>query len=874
MSKVSFFILLLLLPALHNFAQTPAASKFDQHAVFNPLFYQSNGTVYRSAGGAPGAKYWSNRADYSIKSTLDTAQHELTGAVTITYTNNSPDNLPFLWLQLDQNIYRKDSRGQITSPVTGGRWANKAYTEGDVIKSVTIIRNGQSAKADFLVTDTRMQIRLPEALKADGGNIQIKIEYAFAVPEYGTDRMGRLNTKNGWIYEIAQWYPRMAVYDDIYGWNLLPYLGAGEFYLEYGDIDYTITAPSNLLVVGSGELLNPAEVLTPAQLSRLAKAKTSEKTVFIRTQEEVTDAAARLGKKSLTWHFRCNQTRDVAWSASRSFIWDAARINLPSGKKALAQSVYPVESAGDAAWGRSTEFVKGCIELYSQEWFEFTYPVATNVAGIVGGMEYPGIVFCGSGSKQGGLWNVANHEFGHNWFPMVVGSNERKYAWMDEGFNTFINGVDTKVFNKGEFDQPEDAQRMAKYYFSPSSEAIMNIPEVIQSNNLGVAAYGKPAMALNLLRKYVLGEKRFDFAFRTYVKRWAFKHPTPWDFFHSMENASGEDLGWFWRGWFLNNWKLDQSVKDVKYAENDPANGAYITLENLDEMAMPVVLAIQQENGKTDTITLPVEIWQKGGVKTFAYPATSRIKSIVIDPLHEFPDMDPSNNSWNGSAAVKPVPAGVSATDVINKYLNSIGGKDKLTAVKDLAISSTGTVQGQKIVENQKFTNSGKFLMEIVLPDMNMTAVRLKVKGDSVSVMQMGQSPALDDDAKKEIKEGAMMFPELAFSGDGYKMNLTSIKNINGKDAYEIKVTYPSGNAVVYYYDVNTGYKLKETHTDKSGGAKGSDFDDYRDVNGIKFPYHVIDDEGQAILDMTVQTIKVNQGLSDADFESKEKDMK
>jgi hypothetical protein len=440
MRKMFSLLPLLLMIALIGFAQTPATSHYDQHAAFNPLFYPSNGTVYRSASGTPGPKYWNNRADYKINAALDTAQHEVSGSVTITYTNNSPDQMPFLWIQLDQNIYREDSRAEATSPVAGGRWANRTFTKGDSLKSVTLIRDGQSSKADYEVTDTRMQIKLADALKADGGTIQLKIDYSFTVPEYGTDRMGRLKTKNGWIYEVAQWFPRMAVYDDVYGWNVLPYLGAGEFYLEYGNIDYSITTPADLVVTGSGELVNPAEVLTPGQISRLAKAKASDKTVFIRTEADINNPASHLPKKTLTWHFKCNQTRDVAWAASRAFLWDAAKINLPSGKKALAQSVYPVESAGDSAWGRSTEFVKACIELYSKQWYEFTYPVATNVAGIVGGMEYPGIVFCSSRSRQGSLWGVTNHEFGHNWFPMIVGSNERKYAWMDEGFNTFING--------------------------------------------------------------------------------------------------------------------------------------------------------------------------------------------------------------------------------------------------------------------------------------------------------------------------------------------------------------------------------------------------------------------------------------------------
>ncbi|HEY4208600.1 MAG TPA: M1 family aminopeptidase [Puia sp.] len=867
MRKIRFLLPASLLLLQIGHAQTPAESHYDQHKVFDPFFYPSQSSVTRSTGGEPTAKYWQNRADYKINATLDTTENSLTGSVTITYTNNSPDNLPFLWLQLDQNIYRKDSRGEITSPVTGGRWANKSYTDGDVIKSVSIVVNGVSSKADYLVTDTRMQIRLANALKS-AGSLQIKIDYAFTVPQYGTDRMGRLQTRNGWIYEIAQWFPRMEVYDDIYGWNTLPYLGAGEFYLEYGNIDYTVTAPSDLVVVGSGELLNPSEVLTPTALSRWTQAKNSDKRVFIRTAEDVTNLSAHPAKKSLTWHYKCTQTRDVAFGASRAFIWDGARIDLPSGRKALAQSVYPVEVASDSAWGRSTEFVKGCIELYSKEWYEFTYPVATNVAGIVNGMEYPGIVFCSSHSRMGGLWGVTNHEFGHNWFPMIVGSNERKYAWMDEGFNTFINGVDTKVFNKGEFYHKEDQQRQAGYFFSPHSEAILTIPEVIKAENLGVAAYAKPALALDLLRKYVLGEKRFDYALRTYIKRWAFKHPTPWDFFHSIENAAGEDLGWFWRGWILNNWKLDQGVKEVKYVDNDPSKGSLITLENTEEMAMPVVLAIEQENGTRDTVTLPVEIWQKGGVKTIAYASTSKIKNLVIDPEHDFPDVNPSNNSWSGVVMSKPVPAGTTVNDVLNKYLQSIGGKAKLTALSDVVITSTGEVQGQKIVRTQKIKRPDKSSMEITLPDQNMTAVKIVINGDSVKLSQMGQSPALNEDARKEIKEGAMLFPELEFSKEGYKAELTSIKNIDGKDAYEVKVTMPSGNESLHYYDVSTGYKVKMTMTGARGGSGTStvDYSDYRDVDGYKFPYHVVIDQGQLVLDMKVDSVKINTGLKDEDF--------
>jgi len=645
-----YLLTLLGLIAISGMAQ----SHYDQHKAFDPLFYPAGSTVYRSASGAPGPKYWANRADYVIHALLDTVRQSISGDVLLTYINNSPDELSFLWLQLDQNIYRADARGVATGPVQPGRWSDKNFTEGEQIRSVTVLMKGKEVRAEFQVTDTRLQIFLPVPVAAGGGVVRVRITYSFTIPEYGTDRMGRQLARDGCIYEMAQWYPRMAVYDDVGGWDVLPYLGAGEFYLDYGNIDYTVTVPAGMVVAGSGELLNPAEVLTPAQQARLARAKGSRAVVFIRTAEEVAAGRDHPGKERLVWHFRCKQTRDVAWAASKAFIWDAARIDLPDGRRALAQSVYPAEAAGATGWGRSTEFVKGCIELYSKEWYPYTYPVATNVAGTVGGMEYPGIVFCSSAERGAGLWEVTNHEFGHNWFPMIVGSNERKYAWMDEGFNTFINGVDTRIFNNGEFYHKGDRWQTAGYLFGERSEAIMNLPDVVSDANLGNAAYDKPAIALRLLRSHVLGEKRFDYAFRTYIRRWAFKHPTPWDFFRTMENAAGEDLGWFWRGWIFNNWKLDQAVKEVKYVQNDPAKGSVITLENREEMVMPVVLAIGQENGVTDTLNLPAEIWQRGSTKSIAFRSVSKIMSVVVDPRHEYPDVDSTNNIWKAPVEAKP----------------------------------------------------------------------------------------------------------------------------------------------------------------------------------------------------------------------------
>ena len=624
-------------------------SNYDHKKLFDPQFYPVAANEYRSSGGEPGPKYWQNRADYKINSTLDTAQHKVSGSVEITYTNNSPDNLNFLWLQMDQNIYKEESRGSATTTQTGGRWANANFTQGDVIKTISIEADGKKYTPEYKVTDTRMQVWLQQPLKSAGNKTKITIAYEFVVPEYGTDRMGRLNTKNGWVYEVAQWFPRMAVYDDIQGWNTLPYLGAGEFYLEYGDIEYAITAPANLIIVGSGELQNEKDVLTATQVSRLASARNSDKTVILRGADEVKDPKSRPTGANLTWKFKIQNTRDVAWAASRAFVWDAARINLPSGKKSLAMSAYPVESIKKDGWQRSTEMVKASIEHYSNQWFEFPYPVATNVAGIVGGMEYPGIVFCSYSDSGGDLWGVTDHEFGHTWFPMIVGSNERKYAWMDEGFNTFINDISTKAFNKGEYAQfsffPQD--EMIRAAFNDNMDPLWTTPEVIQQQNLGTAAYLKPSMMLHALRDVVLGPERFDRAFRTYISRWAFKHPTPYDFFRTMENVGGEDLSWFWREWVFNNYKLDQAVSGVKYNDNIPERGANITIENLDQMAMPVTVLVKEANGKQQRINLPVEVWQRGSEWTFNVNTTSRITDVVLDPDKNLPDINRKNNSLN-----------------------------------------------------------------------------------------------------------------------------------------------------------------------------------------------------------------------------------
>ncbi len=632
-------------------AQDEINSKYDPYALFTPNFYPTGGTISRAATGEPNIGYWQNKADYNINVSLNDVTNQISGSVIITYKNNSPHALPFLWLQLDQNLFNKESRGQARMPLNGrSRYGDSksGFNGGFNISSVKL--GEQNTVADYIITDTRMQIRLPKALKPGGDLIKIKIDYSFTLPEYGADRCGILKTKNGNIFAVAQWYPRLCVFDDVEGWNTLPYLGPSEFYLEYGDFDINITAPANHIVVCSGELMNENEVLTATQQSRLAAAKKSDNTVMIRTEEEVTDPSSRPKGNTLTWHFKMNNARDAAWASSKSFIWDAARINLPGGNTSLAMSVYPAESNGQKGWSRATEYTKASIENYSKRWFEYPYPVAVNVASNVGGMEYPGIVFCGSKATTDGLFGVTDHEFGHTWFPMIVGSNERKYGWMDEGFNTFINSLADDDFNNGEYKNGnQNMEFTAKYMFSKNTEPILSTPDALRETNIGNALYSKPGYGLELLRNEILGPDRFDYAFKEYIKRWAFKHPTPWDFFRTMDNASGENLAWFWKSWFVENYLFNQAITAVDYQNNKPSEGAIVTIANLEQMAFPVNISYETKSGKTGTLKLPVEVWNNTHTWKVKLPTTEELKKVELDAEKVFPDVDFSNNVWRSN---------------------------------------------------------------------------------------------------------------------------------------------------------------------------------------------------------------------------------
>ncbi|MFN2260443.1 MAG: M1 family metallopeptidase [Psychroflexus sp.] len=638
MKIISKFFLLLGCSILYTASYGQIENNQD---VFDE-FMNRNGNQYRAASGNPGPAYFQNEADYEIKAHLNPENHTLKGQITMTYTNNSPEDLDFIWMFLEQNRFTEDSRGTLTTPIEGNRY-NGDMDEGVKITNLeSKVRRTTSTK--HLINDTRMQVFFDKPLKADGGKAEVSMNFEFKIPVNGMDRMGRLSTKNGEIYALAQWFPQVAVFDDIQGWNIEPYLGAGEFYYDYGNFEVEVTVPHDYLVVASGELQNPKKVMSNKLYDRYEKAQTSDETVYLIKPDEIGDASLFAENSGTqTWEFEIENSRDFAFSASKAFIWDAAKINLPNGEDCLAQSAYPIESDGQNAWSRSTEYSKASVEHYSEKWFEYPYPAAVNVAADIGGMEYPGLNFCSWKSKGGSLWGVTDHEFGHNWFPMIVGSNERRYAWMDEGFNTFINYYSTLAFNDGEYParlgQPRN---LTGWFLSDEREGIDTYPDVANLRNLGMIAYYKPALGLIMLREYILGEERFDYAFRSYIETWAYKHPQPKDFFNHMENAAGENLNWFFGNWFYGTGNIDLAIDSLRKRDGE----YYLSVSNKGDIPMPVKMEITYEDGTTSMKTLPVEIWQRGNTWTHKFESDKNIQSVEIDPDKILMDVNYSNDKW------------------------------------------------------------------------------------------------------------------------------------------------------------------------------------------------------------------------------------
>ena len=571
-------LLLISITSMNSFAQKKFAQLDQELPTANE---------FRTASGAPGNHYYQQKADYKMNITIDDETQKLSGIETITYTNNSPDQLNYLWLQLDQNIYSENSETKLIEvekmedfkSVGDIRKRFFNYDGGFKIEQITST-SGQ--KMRYFINKTMMRIDLDKPLMPKT-SVSFQIKWCYNI----NDRMavgGRsgyeyFEKDKNYLYTVAQYFPRMCVYNDVTGWQNKQFLGRGEFTLPFGDYEVSITVPADHIVGATGECQNYKSLLSAEQLKRLDQAKKSDKPIIIVTQAEAEKAELNKDKKTKTWVYKATNVRDFAFASSRKFIWDAQ--NQPvNGKNILCMSYYPKE--GNPLWERySTKLVAHTIKTYSKYTIDYTYPVAISVHSKWIGMEYPMICFNGgrpepdgtySEGEKYGMWGVIIHEVGHNFFPMIINSDERQWTWMDEGLNTFVQYLTEQEWERGYPSRRGPAYLIADYMRGDKktiSPIMTNSESIFQFGN---NAYGKPATALNILRETIMGRELFDYAFKTYCERWKFKHPTPADFFRTMEDASAVDLDWFWRGWFYGTDNVEISIDDVKWFQVNTQN--------------------------------------------------------------------------------------------------------------------------------------------------------------------------------------------------------------------------------------------------------------------------------------------------------------
>ena len=575
-------------------AQAQQPANFNANTVFEQMGSSlPTPNTYRTASGAPGKEYWQQKADYDIKVELNDEDQRIIASEKITYFNASPDALTYLWLQLDQNNFNEKSDARTTrqTAISHERGSSGASLKslsdktdkeyGYLIQKVT---DKLGNKLKYTINGTMMRVDLPAPL-LKGQNFVFNVDWSFNIVDANAQRARSgyeyFEKDGNYLYEMAQWFPRMCVYDDVTGWQNKQFLGQGEFALVFGDYKVAITVPNDMVVGATGELQNQKEVLSATQISRLAQAENATTPVLIvnQSEAEVAEKNKPTGKK--TWVYVAKNVRDFAFAASRKFIWDAMKVDV-EGKKVWAMSLYPKE--GNPLWGQySTRLVAHTLTQYSKRTIAYPYPVAYSVHGPVGGMEYPMMSFNGARPQADGTYSedtknflilVIIHEVGHNFFPMIVNSDERQWSWMDEGLNSFLEGIVCREWDR---DFPADGiepQHIVPYMKLDGSKqnSIMSSSDNILPGTFGPNAYSKPATGLNILRETVMGRELFDYAFKEYARRWAFKHPTPADFFRTMEDASAVDLDWFWKGWFYSVDALDQGIAEVEWMQVDTQN--------------------------------------------------------------------------------------------------------------------------------------------------------------------------------------------------------------------------------------------------------------------------------------------------------------
>jgi hypothetical protein len=628
----------------------------------------SDPNMYRSASGAPGPAYWQQRADYEINAELDEKTLRLNGAETVTYHNNSPDPLSYLWVQLDENQHKASSDNKLTERSRiKEQMSNKALSdiinpENNLGVKILKVTDENGTALPYAINNTMMRIDLPSILQPKQKyKLKITWNYNIAnrIADGGRGGYEYFAADDNYLFTMTQWFPRMAVYSDFQGWQNKQFEGRGEFALAFGNYKVNMTVPADHVVGGTGQCQNYAQVLSMESLKRWNAAQTANSPIEIVNLSEVKDAISKKSAAKKTWTYTAENVRDFAWVSSRRLVWDAMATQI-NGKKIMSMSYYGPE-AYPLYNKYSTKIVDHTLREYSKHTIPYPYPVAISVEA-ANGMEYPMICFnYGRAEKDGtytdaikyGMMSVIIHEVGHNFFPMIVNSDERQWSWMDEGLNTFCQYLAEQTWEKNYPSQRGPAHKITDYMKMPKDqlEPIMTNSENII--NFGPNAYAKPATALNILRETVMGKELFDYAFKEYAKRWSFKHPTPADFFRTMEDASAVDLDWFWRGWFFGADPVDISLNDVRYKQlasedkDAPQNFYELDFSNVGGLVMPILIEWTFTDGSKEVDRIPAYIWRKDENKvTKAFAKRKEVVSVQLDPYRETADIDESNNTW------------------------------------------------------------------------------------------------------------------------------------------------------------------------------------------------------------------------------------
>lgn len=636
-----FLVLLLSLEAVPAGAQERALAPLEVRP--SPAFLAAVEAGTRTATGEPGPRYWQQRADYAIDVTIEPRTRLLTGRETITYTNNSPDTLRIVTFHLYQNLFAEGAVRGRGVPITGG------------VDLSSLSVDGQSREVDpednrhTIQEGTVMAVRLPAPLAPGGGQATFEVAWSFTIPEgQGVPRMGMVDSTTG---QIAQWYPQIATYDDLAGWDTRQYLSNGEFYLEYGTFDLAVTVPAGTIVGATGELQNAAEVLPEEIRARLERAAEGDDVVHVVTEADFGPGTATVGQagETLTWRFHAENVRDAAFAFGDHYLWDASSglVDPETGRRTTVHALYR-PSAG--TWTESARMTKDAIETFSRNVYPYAYPHITSSEGLVGGMEYPMIVFVADFDTEQRTQRVIAHELGHMWFPMMVGSDETAYAWMDEGVDTFITIFAAEHYYPESTERAEVRGAYEQYTAGSSVQglSLMTPPDAIAAagGSVGILGYRHPASALLALRA-ILGDETYDRALTEYTRRWLYKHPTPWDFFHTFESVTGRDLDWFWVPWFYGPGVSDQAIADVEVLQMGGRNHVVVAVRNDGTVISPVILRITTADGATTTVDAPATRWFEGREEIAVEGAVDgEVAKVELDPEGLFADVDPSDDVW------------------------------------------------------------------------------------------------------------------------------------------------------------------------------------------------------------------------------------